>query len=186
MYPLHPNPKVAARWWSDWAAAGFDPAILSGMLEAMESDRTEARARAGAFKKTGRLMDTIHVVRPRLGAAVKRGFVSATLAAGSRSSDRRKRVAYAGVLQTGWVYGRPGGRTRRHTIAARRGSYGEGGQFQITGRLRFNVGGHFVTVPLVEHPGNRFPRREYLQVNEQRLGRSIESSLDDSFRRRFA
>lgn len=73
-----------------------------------------------------------------------------------------------------------GGGTRPHLIEARRGGYDASGRFVVKGRLRFKLGGRWHVRESVRHPGNLFPQRDYLRVDEARVQRSLDASLGAS------
>lgn len=175
------TPKQAADRLEKWAKAGFNVALVDSVTGALEADKQESAGRAP--RRTGALAATIRVAKPSASRAAKTGVLKASLIAGRRSVDRRKSVAYARVLQTGQVYGGPGGRTRPHVIVAREGRYDAGGRFGTTGVLSFTVGGRRVFARAVRHPGSRFRPLGYLRVNEPRLQRQIDQGLDRSAQR---
>lgn len=175
------TPRQAADRLAKWAKAGFNVALVDSVTGALEADRQESAGRVP--RRTGALASTIRVAKPSASRAAKTGVLKASLIAGRRSVDRRKSVAYARVLQTGQVYGGPGGRTRPHAIVARTGGYGAGGRFATTGVLSFMVGGRRVFARAVRHPGSRFRALGYLRVNEPRLQRQVDQGLDRSAQR---
>jgi hypothetical protein len=172
------TPKQAAERLERWAKAGFQVALVDALTTALEADKRESAGRAP--RRTGALASTIRVTKPSAARAEKTGVLKASLAAGRRSVDRRKAVPYARVLQTGQVYGGPGGRTRPHVIVAREGRYNAGGRFATTGALSFTVGGRRVLARAVKHPGSRFRALGYLRVNEPRLGRQLDQGIQAS------
>src|SRR5712691_9731476 len=119
------SPKQAAIALRKYAAAGINAAIVESGLKALDQDKKESQARAPHV--TGRLGGTVRVIKPSATSrAAQGGLLVFRLGAGSRSSDRRRAVPYARVLQTGTVYGSGDGKTRPHDIVARAGAYAGG------------------------------------------------------------
>ena len=160
-----------------WADVGIDGALVNGGLNALREDRGESRTRAP--KKTGRLAETVRVVRPTVARVRRTGVIRMSLAAGSRARGPRA-VAYASVLQTGKVGYPAKEKTVAHTIRPRRGEY-SGEVFRTTGVLSFDKGGTRVFARSVRHPGTRFPALGYLKVNEARVAASCDRSVERSF-----
>jgi hypothetical protein len=176
--PRELTPKQATARLAKWAGAGFNIALVDSLTSALEADRKESAGRAP--RRTGALASTILVAKASASRAAKTGTLKASLIAGRRSADRRKAVPYAGVLQTGRVYGGPGGRTRPHVIVARKGHYSAGGRFATTGVLSFTIGGRRVFARTIHHPGSRFRPLGYLRVNEPRLRRQLDEGIERS------
>jgi len=176
------TPQSYAKWLDKWYGSGFDLAVIDGAMTAVEADAAESRARAP--HKSGKLAASIRTVRPRVGAAIKRGLIRFRLTAGKRGISPSS-VPYAQVMQTGRVSqfapgpSRGQTKTAAHRIEARGGSYSSGG-FSITGRLRFQVSGKWVMVPAVEHKGSRLRAHNYLRFREDRVAGAINSSVQHS------
>lgn len=158
-----------------WAKAGFPIAIVDGLVNGLELDRRESTSRAP--RKSGRLAATIRVVKPSATAAARRGFITAALAAGSKSGDRRKAVSYGRVHQVG-------GFTGPHRIRARAAQY-VGGRL-VSGVMAMKIGGRTVFAPQVFHPGSKFRKLEYLKITEPRVAYSIDRSIQGSADREVA
>ncbi len=169
------TPKQAAKRIARWAKTGISLALVDSLKSALDVDRRESATRAP--HRSGALAGTIRVTEPSSTKAAQTGLIKASLSAGRRSVDRRKAVPYARVLQTGQVYGGPGGKTKPHPIVARRARYNERGTLLTTGVLSFVIGGRRVFTRSVRHPGSRFRALGYLRVNEPRLQHQLDRDL---------
>lgn len=185
--------RSAAAWLRKWADVGISAALVDAGLAVLEKDKSESKSRAP--KKEGRLAATIRVVKPSSKSKdAKAGLLVFRLGAGSRSADRRKRVSYARVLQTGKVFVSPGveaPKTKEHTIEARSGDYelrqmglmgGPPGssRFRTTGVMRFKKGGDTVYARRVKHPGSKFRGRWYLRLSEGRFAMGLDKGIQAS------
>lgn len=170
-----------------WVEAGFNGAAIQSALVALEQDRREAEASAPS--KSGAMRKTIRVIKPTVKTALKRGFPTLGLAAGSRT------VHYASVIATGKVGYPPGSKTKEHPIAAqgtgfagwvaRKGGGSKGTRLigkMASGKkaLSFMWGGKKVVVRSVMHPGSRFKARDFLKINERRLNDTIQAAVTRS------
>lgn len=155
--PRQLSPSEAAARLRKWAAAGFNPAVVGGLLSGLEVDRRESQGRAP--HRTGALASTIRVKRPSSTRAAKIGRIDSGLSAGG------KKAPYGRIIQEG-------GKTRPHTITPKKAPM-----------LAFVVSGRLVFAKSVNHPGSTFPPRPFLRINKDRLAKAIDESIGRSVAR---